>query len=108
MTSDTDRSENSLIDTAPPVRKRLIGSQRNPDAYRSKPDIPVVDAEHSQSKTETVNNSTLSSASSAEKIDGQPDRLTEGGNKPLQDVSAAALKRVPIPKIRAGKMSDDL
>jgi small subunit ribosomal protein S1 len=114
MTSDPDRSENGFINTAlSPFRKRLIGSQRNPDAYRPKPDIPVVDEAHSQSKTktdtsenaETENNSMLSSA---ENIDGQPNRLTEGGDKLLQKIPVVTANRVPIPKIRAGKMSDDL
>jgi small subunit ribosomal protein S1 len=114
MTSDTDRSENNSANTVlPPLRKRLIGSQRNPDAYRFKPNIPVVDEEHSQSttktdtseQTETANDSELHSA---ENIDEQSDHLTEDGNKSLQDISVVATNRVPVPKIRAGKMSDDL
>ncbi|MDR0608695.1 MAG: S1 RNA-binding domain-containing protein [Planctomycetaceae bacterium] len=114
MTSDPDHSENSFINTVlSPFRKRLIGSQRNPDAYRPKPDIPVVDEEHSPNKAktdspdqaETANNSTLSSA---ENTVGQPEPLTEGNDKSLRNIPAVTANRVPIPKIRAGKMSDDL
>ncbi|MDR1142225.1 MAG: S1 RNA-binding domain-containing protein [Planctomycetaceae bacterium] len=128
MTVETDRSENHSIDSVPsPPRKRLIGSQRNPDAYRPKPNIPVVGEEHSRSKTETYppekiespnnssnNSPTFSAENSAEDIaknmDGTiaeiPNRFNE--DESLRNIPVVTANRVPVPKIRAGKMSDDL
>ncbi|MDR3196359.1 MAG: S1 RNA-binding domain-containing protein [Planctomycetaceae bacterium] len=104
MTPENDPSNNrSLSSVLSSFRKRLIGSQRNPDAYRPKPDIPVVGEESNQIKTET--NAPEDGKTNNPDIQ---EPLAENTDKPLQNVPATAVSRVPIPKIRAGKMSDDL
>ncbi|MDR2115270.1 MAG: S1 RNA-binding domain-containing protein [Planctomycetaceae bacterium] len=124
MTLETDPSKNhSISSVLSSIRTRLIGSQRNPDAYRPKPEVPVVGDEPPKSETETSSTGLPEDVKTDNKTEdktqnknednsGVTESLTEDGEKTLQNVSSAvssAVKtRVPIPKIRAGKMSDDL
>ncbi|MDR2441497.1 MAG: S1 RNA-binding domain-containing protein [Planctomycetaceae bacterium] len=111
MTSETDPSENQnrpISSIFSSLRKRLIGSQRNPEAYRSKPNIPVVGEEFSQTKTETSLSGEEKTENNLANNSGIPEPLTGDGEKSLRNSSPAAVNRIPIPKIRDGKMSDDL
>jgi small subunit ribosomal protein S1 len=122
MTAEPDHSEHRISDSVPSSpRKRLIGSQRNPDAYRPKPNIPVVGEEQTPRKTETDSPEKIETGNNVtpptttnivennvDHLDEQPDRFDENGEKLLPNIPVVAANRVPVPKIRAGKMSDDL
>ncbi len=111
------------------VSKRLIGSQRNPDAFKPKPSIDVVDSTP-KPQTESyppepreqgpmVSESSVPESPVSEPIsrvqppaltdldDEQPDRLSEDGEKALRNVPTRNTQRVQIPSVR-GKLSDDL
>ena len=122
--------------TAQPTKpKRLIGSQRNPEAYRPKPIIPVVgqipvekskdggipgDANsgggnsggRAQPKTETYPPEGKSASPMPpvdDPDDEQPDQLSLEGERKLKDVPARPIQAVAVPKYRMNnKMSDDL
>ena len=93
-----------------PVKpKRLIGSQRNPDAYRPKPTIPVEGV--SLPHTETYPPSGVlvpPKPVENDPDDEHPDHLSAEGEKKLKGVPSKSIHAVTIPKLRGGKMSDDL
>ena len=90
--------------------KRLIGSQRNPDAYRPKPTIPVVGETPLHTETYPPEGAqTQSEPTKDDPDDKQPDHLSVDGEKKLKNVPVKPLHAVAIPKYRRdGKMSDDL
>jgi small subunit ribosomal protein S1 len=145
MTAETD---NSPKDSAELPKKRLIGSQRNPDAYRPQPTIPIVDgissspqtrsyppsgknsnnintdvehantdraeAEHVEADCTEKNEKAVTSPTSA---DDEGLGEIESSNRLPEEAEGTprstppppdSAYRVQIPKIRAGKMSDDL
>ena len=111
-------------DEQPAKPKRLIGSQRNPEAYRPKPTVPVVGEttvpDHSAAlpivgdalpHTETYppdSAKTPPQPAPDDPDDEHPDHLSLEGEKKLRNIPPKPLHVVTIPKIRGGKMSDDL
>jgi len=98
-----------------PVKpKRLIGSQRDPDAYRPKPAIPVVGGAVAGEKplhTETYPPEGVKTPPKPvedDPDDEHPDHLSVEGEKKLKSVPVKPLHAISIPKIRNGKMPDDL
>jgi len=112
----TESPENNIVETVAeqPVKpKRLIGSQRNPDAYRPKPTIPVEGATlpHTPPQTATFPPSGVLAPSKPvedDPDDEHPDHLSAEGEKKLKNVPVKPIHAVSIPKLRGGKMSDDL
>jgi len=89
--------------------KRLIGSQRDSDAYRPKPVIPVVGETLPHTETYPPDGTkTLPKPVADDSDDEHPDHLSAEGEKKLKNVPVKSLHAVSIPKIRGGKMSDDL
>ena len=97
--------------------KRLIGSQRNPDAYRPKPTIAVVGdtpppAEPPKPHTATYPPDSVPTPPKSVEDDPDdelPDHLSLDGEKKLKNVPVKPIHAVAIPKYRRdGKMSDDL
>ena len=110
-------TETTVETTAEPVAKpkRLIGSQRNPDAYRPKPTIPVVGetpppTEPPQTKTFPPDGAPVPPKPVVDDPDDEkPDHLSAEGEKKLTQVPPKPVRAVAIPKYRRdGKMSDDL
>jgi len=115
-------------DEQPAKPKRLIGSQRNPEAYRPKPTVPVVGAPPPSPPAPTappappVASETLPHAETYppegvsappkpvedDPDDELPDHLSLEGEKKLRSVPPKPIHAVAIPKMRGGKMSDDL
>ena len=99
-----------------PVKpKRLIGSQRNPDAYRPKPTIAVVGATPPIAKPIHTETYPPEGAKQPPKPvgdgpdDEMPDHLSEEGEKKLKSVPPKPIQAVTVPKYRRdGKMTDDL
>ncbi|MDR2762373.1 MAG: S1 RNA-binding domain-containing protein [Planctomycetaceae bacterium] len=88
--------------------KRLIGSQRNPEAYRPQPTIKVVD-----DIPATSTNSTTATSAVPNESDNEDDNVVDSYHVDLDKKIQSELmispdKRIEIPKIRDGKMSDDL
>ncbi|GHT25553.1 hypothetical protein FACS18942_00800 [Planctomycetales bacterium] len=119
--------------TAEKPKKRLIGSQRDPDSYRPKPSIPVdgaapipvsVPARPAASEIKTATYPPIEESEAVpavqavptlpkevqEKLDkDEPVHLTEEGNKSLKKVQFVHTShRVSLPQVRSGKLSDDL
>ncbi|MDR0521785.1 MAG: S1 RNA-binding domain-containing protein [Planctomycetaceae bacterium] len=105
-----------------PKPKRLIGSQRNPEAYRPAPVVPVVgEPPKPVSRTETYPPekpenvkpmpSDFTPAAGTPKEDDPaeyPDPKSRSSEKALQNAPITPVRTVQIPKVRGGKMSDDL
>ncbi|MDR2756557.1 MAG: S1 RNA-binding domain-containing protein [Planctomycetaceae bacterium] len=107
MTLEPDSpNDHPITSVLSSIRKRLIGSQRDPEAYRPKPNIPVVGDEPPKIKTETNPPEEINTKSEFTNNSGEP--LPEDNRKSPPNIPPKGVKRVPIPKIRAGKMSDDL
>jgi len=121
MSAD-NTAENTTVTTSELTDKpkRLIGSQRNPDAYRPKPTIAVVGetpvTEKSQPHTETYPPEGVTPpkkpvvpAVNTDEDDEHPDHLSAEGEKKLRDVPIKPVQAVAIPRyLRNGKLSDDL
>lgn len=113
-----ENTAETVTDVADPSAKpkRLIGSQRNPDAYRPKPTIPVVGATPPPPAevlhTETYppeNAPVLPKPVEDDPDDDHPDHLSHEGEKKLKSVPVKPVHAVAIPKYRRdGRMSDDL
>jgi len=94
--------------------KRLIGSQRNPEAYRPKPVIAVVGEAPSVTAPHTETYPPEGVPVPPKPVeddpdDELPDHLSRDGEKKLKDVPVKPVHAVAIPKYRRdGKMSDDL
>ncbi|MDR0392589.1 MAG: S1 RNA-binding domain-containing protein [Planctomycetaceae bacterium] len=113
--------------------KRLIGSQRNPEAYKSQQTIKVVDTTSAvaastpddqnkqQPQNLSPNNNTDNSLQKKDNnqtntfdknsIDDDDDIAPESvdlDKKILSELMVSADRRIEIPKLRGGKMSDDL
>ena len=101
--------------------KRLIGSQRNPDAYRPKPTIAVVGDEPppeelrpplAQPHTATYPPDGAPAPPKPiedDPDDEMPDHLSRDGEKKLKSVPVKPIHAVALPKYRRdGKMSEDL
>lgn len=97
---------------------RLIGSQRNPEAYRPKPEIPVL-GDGTDLKTETyppegdatqTSSPPLEPVSDPEDLEDEemPDRLSKDGERSMRDLPIEPGHRVQIPRLRHGKLPDDL
>jgi len=103
-----------MSEESPP--KRLIGSQRNPDAFKPKPTVEVVDPDQKPApvpQTESYPPGDVPGTQSPALNEGleddeTPDRLSEDGEKALRKVSVPSVHRVAIPRIRNGKLPDDL
>ena len=102
--------ESTAEQTAKP--KRLIGSQRNPEAYRPKPTIAVVGQtyppEETQGLTPPAHTPVAHVAVLDDPDDEMPDHLSRDGEKKLKDVPIKPVHAVAIPKYRQGKLTDDL
>ena len=111
-------AEISTAETAveQPIKpKRLIGSQRNPDAYRPKPTIAVVGdapppAEQPHTQTYPPEGASKSPKPVVDNPDDEkPDHLSAEGEKKLKSLPPKPIQAVAIPKYRRnGKMTDDL
>jgi small subunit ribosomal protein S1 len=100
-------AENVAIQPAKP--KRLIGSQRDPDAYRPKPTVPVVGAAPPHTETYPPDPAkTPPKPVSDDPDDEHPDHLSHEGEQKLKNLPVKPIHGVAVPKIRGGKMSDDL
>ena len=111
--TETVVPETTVPETAaeqPAKPKRLIGSQRNPDAYRPKPMVPVegVTPPHTETYPPDGTKTPPPKPVEDDPDDEQPDHLSVEGEKKLKNVSVKPIHAVSIPKIRGGKMSDDL
>ena len=114
VSENTTVTDNAADPTAKP--KRLIGSQRNPDAYRPKPTIAVVGdspaAPPQQTHTETYPPDSVPTTAKPNEDDPDnqmPDHLSAEGEKKLKNVPMKPVRAVSIPKRRRdGRMSDDL
>ena len=115
--SEENAAETTAEHTAEqPVKpKRLIGSQRNPDAYRPKPTIAIVgDAPPSVDPPHTATYPPDGVPMPPKPVeddpdDTLPDHLSLDGKKKLQSVPVKPIHAVAIPKYRRdGRMSDDL
>ncbi|MDR1924692.1 MAG: S1 RNA-binding domain-containing protein [Planctomycetaceae bacterium] len=120
----------------PPVArpKRLIGSQRNPEAYRAQPTIKVVDpttpdnnqntnSDNKQNSNLDANQIDVTDPKNNDKID-RPENVAQNnddasaavakeadkdaGKNKLSELRVPSSGRVAIPKMRGGKMSADL
>ena len=97
-----------------PVKpKRLIGSQRNPDAYIPKPTIAVVGETSPQAPPHTETYPPEGAPIPPKPVeddpdDELPDHLSRDGEKKLKDMPVKPVHAVAIPKYRRGKMTDDL
>jgi small subunit ribosomal protein S1 len=112
-------SEENVTETIaeqPTKPKRLIGSQRNPDAYRPKPTIAVIG--ETQPPVEPLHTETYPPEGTPipppkpvedDPDDELPDHLSLEGEKKLKSIPPKPIHAVAIPKYRRdGKMSDDL
>lgn len=140
MTDEAERpdSESVANQSNEPPMKRLIGSQRNPEAYRPEPTIPVVGGSLSKQETEKKKEDAESIAPVELKTvsyppengneleapnvaidskktepedledDEMPDHLSEDGEKSLKKISVRSSQKVELPRFRGGKLSDDL
>ena len=107
-------TENAAEQSVKP--KRLIGSQRNPDAYRPQPTIPVVGATPPPAVADKPHTETYPPDGAKvppkpvedDPDDELPDHLSHEGEQKLKNVPIKPIHAVSIPKIRGGKMSDDL
>ena len=121
MTEDTNRPDKTNVvpeENNPATRIPLIGSQRNPEAFRPAPTIPVVgDVPPSETVTypperaEVTDKKVTTPAKIEENVledDEMPDRLSEDGEKSMKKVSLPPSRAIEVPKYRGGKMSDDL
>jgi len=95
--------------------KRLIGSQRDPDAYRPKPTIAVVGQTYppENERTDPTGDSRRPAHAPSNQVqddpdDELPDHLSREGEKKLKNVPIKPVQAVDVPKYRQGKMSDDL
>ena len=105
--TETTVTEISTEETTKP--KRLIGSQRNPDAYRPQPTIPVEGETPSHTETYPPEGLAVPPKPVEDDPDDEfPDHLSAEGEKKLKNVPVKPIHAVAIPKIRGGKMSDDL
>ena len=107
----TDTPNTAEIAAEPSEKpKRLIGSQRNPDAYRPQPVIPVVAETPSHTETYPPEGTPLPPKSAEDDPDDEhPDRISLEGEKKLKNVPVKPIHAVAVPKYRRnGKMSDDL
>ena len=98
---------------APSIKpKRLIGSQRNPDAYRPKPTISVTGGPPAPPLTETYPPESVQPPPKPVEDDPDdqlPDHLSVEGEKKLKNVPVKPIHAVAVPKRRRdGRMSDDL
>jgi len=114
--TDTPVENNIVVAIAEqPVKpKRLIGSQRNPEAYRPKPTIPVESPEVTPPpapQTETYPPSGVipppKPADDAPE-DEYPGHLSEEGIQKLKNVPLRPMHVIGVPKLRNGRMTDDL
>ena len=110
----TEHAAEQHIAEPPAKPKRLIGSQRNPDAYRPKPTIPVVGETHVQTPphTETYppeNAQKHPKPAKDDPDDELPDHISIEGEKKLKNVPIKPVHTIAVPKRRRdGRMSDDL
>ncbi len=121
MTAENDRSADESTGHTPetaasdstPRQKILIGSQRDPDAYRPKPTVSIV-SDSPALKTETyppegVETEIKPAAVESLEDEELPDRLSEDGEKTLRKVAVPPTgRRIEVPRFRSGKLSDDL
>jgi small subunit ribosomal protein S1 len=112
-TAETPTTETAVEQPSKP--KRLIGSQRNPDAYRPKPTIAVVgDASTSAEPPNTKTYPPEGAKQPPKPVvddpdDEMPDHLSAEGEKKLKSVPPKPIQAVAVPKYRRdGKMTDDL
>jgi len=112
MSADSVAETETVVEAATeqPIKpKRLIGSQRNPDAYRPKPTIPVVGETSLHTETFPPDGVPTPPKSVEDDPDNEhPDRLSVDGEKKLKNVPVKPIHVVTVPKLRGGRMSDDL
>ncbi len=98
----TESTYESAASEATPRQKILIGSQRDPDAYRPKPTIAIVPDEPAATKT----------GLSQELADPLAESLAQDSSnaaKALKKMTTPPKRgKVELPRLRHGKMSDDL
>ena len=93
----------------PAKPKRLIGSQRNPDAYRPKPTIPIEGITPPHTETYPPSGIQMPQKPVEDDPDDEhPDHLSSEGEQKLKSVPVKPIQAVAVPKLRRGKMSDDL
>ncbi len=108
--------------------KRLIGSQRNPEAYRPKPTIEVVgekpvetpktesyppepSAEKAPEKKVEIPQPTVSPAVAdaiADEGDDIPDQLSVDGEKSMRAVPPKSFHKVQVPRFKSDDIDDEL
>ncbi|MCL2742942.1 MAG: S1 RNA-binding domain-containing protein [Planctomycetaceae bacterium] len=130
MSDDQNSPEiQSTSESPEKPKKRLIGSQRDPDAYRPKPVIAVEGATPAPEKSAPAEVKTATYPPEGEskiiepapqplptlpkevqeKLDGdEPVQLSEDGEKALKKIPVAHTSGRAIPPTRFGKLSDDL
>ena len=111
----TDHATTDHTAETPAKPKRLIGSQRNPEAYRPKPtievvgQIPAVEKVSPHTETYPPEGAAVPAKPVIDDIDDEhPDHLSPEGEKKLKNVPVKPIHAVAIPKYRQGKMTDDL